>query len=90
MTLVAICLPFHYESDELVVHFLAMLFQLLAHHGAVFGILIVLLQGMQTLVGLVGQTQVSQVPIKLGIALTYRMMSTSIFLIVYLNYNNRG
>jgi hypothetical protein len=51
----------------------------------------VLLQGMQTLVGLVGQTQVGQVPIKLGIAaLTYRMMSTSIFLIVYLNYNIRG
>jgi hypothetical protein len=50
----------------------------------------VLLQGMQTFVGLVGQTQVGQVPIKSGISLAYRMMSTSIFLIVYLNYNIRG
>ena len=90
MTLVAMCLPLHYESDELVVHFLALLFQLPAHHGAVFGLLSVLLQGMQTLVGLVGQTQVGQVPIKSGISLAYRMMSTSIFLIVYLNYNIRG
>ena len=79
MTLVAICLPLHYQSDELVVHFLALVFQLPAYYGAVFGLLIVLLQGMQTLVGLVGQTQVGQVPIKLVICLKYSMMSTSIF-----------
>ena len=91
LMLVAICLPLHYESDQLVVHFLALLFQLPAHHGAVFGLLSVLLQGMQTLVGLVGQTQVRQVPIELVIALVYRMTSTSIFLnVIYLNYNIRG
>ena len=79
VTLVPKCLPLHYESDELVVHFLALVFQLPAYYGAVFGHLIVLLQGMQTLVGLVGQTQVGQVPIELVICLQYRMMSTSIF-----------
>ena len=44
--LVAMCLPLHYESDELVVNFLALLFQLPTHHGAFFGLLRVLLQGM--------------------------------------------
>jgi len=63
MTLVPKCLPLHYQSDELFVHFLALVFQLSAYYGAIFGLLIVLLQGMQTLVGLVGQTQVREVPI---------------------------
>ena len=56
-------LPLHYESDELFIDFLATFLEFFAHYLAVFCFLSMVLQCMQTLVGLITQSDIGKIPI---------------------------